>query len=325
MQLDLLLANLLSPPVLFFALGMLATVVRSDLTIPDPLPKLFSLYLLWAIGFKGGAELRQAGLDWSVAGPIIAAIGLSCVLPILAWPILRRLFKTADACAIAASYGSVSVVTFITAEKFLAAQDIPVGGFMVAALALMEAPAIVVAVVLYRRHLHRADPQQRAGLGPLLREAVIGGPVFLLLGSLAAGVLSGEAGWTTLRPFCEDIFHGVLVLFLLESGMNAARTLRGLAGVRRNAIGVGLILPLLSAALAIVIARVLGLSVGNATLLTVLSASASYIAVPAAMRLAVPEANPGLYMPMSLGITFPFNIAIGIPLYLGIVQAIWPG
>lgn len=321
---NLLLENVLSPPVLFFALGMLAVAARSDLHIPDPLPKLFSLYLLWAIGFKGGAKLREAGLDLSVALPIGAAVVLSMLTPILFWPVLRRIFKPADACAIAASYGSVSVVTFITAENFLAAQDVAVGSYMVAALALMEAPAIIVGVVLYRMQARKQDPTQKAGIGPLVREAVVGGPVFLLLGSLAAGALSGERGWQTLQPFCEDIFHGVLVLFLLESGMTACKTLRELSGVKRKAVGCGVVMPLISAALAIAVGRLLGLSVGDATLLAVLAASASYIAVPAALRLAVPEANAGLYMPMSLGITFPFNIAIGIPLYLGMIRWLWP-
>ncbi len=325
MQLDLLLSNLLSPPVLFFAIGMLATAARSDLTIPEPLPKLFSLYLLWAIGFKGGYELQHAGLGFDVALPIVGAIALSCAMPVAAFPLLRRMFKPADACALAACYGSVSVVTFITAQNFLEAQGVEFGGYMVAALALMEAPAIVVAVVLYRGYLHKADPSTtHPGLGPLLREAATGGPVFLLLGSLLAGVLSGERGWSTLQPFCEDIFHGVLVLFLLEAGMTASRRLRELSGAKRNAVVVGLVTPLIGAAAAIAMSRAMGLSVGDATLLAVLSASASYIAVPAAMRLAVPEANSGLYLPMSLGITFPFNIAIGIPLYLGAVRLLWP-
>lgn len=329
MQLDLLFSNILSPPVLFFALGMIATAVRSDLSIPDSIQKLFSLYLLWAIGFKGGYELSHAGLGLNVAVPIMAAIAISCLTPVLAFPVMRRLFKPADACAIAACFGSVSVVTFITAQNFLARQGVEIGGYMVAALALMEAPAIVVAVVLYRGYAHKAasaagERPTHPGVMPLIREAATGAPVFLLLGSLVAGILAGEPGWKTLQPFCEDIFHGVLVLFLLEAGMTASRRLAEIEGIRFKAVATGLIMPLIGATVAIAVGRVLGLSVGDATILAVLSASASYIAVPAAMRIAVPEANSGLYLPMSLGITFPFNIAIGIPLYLGAVRLLWP-
>ncbi len=329
MQFDLLLSNILSPPVLFFALGMLATAVRSDLSIPESIQKLFSLYLLWAIGFKGGYELRHAGLELDVALPIMAAIAISCLTPVAAFPVLRRVFKPADACALAACFGSVSVVTFITAQNFLARQGVEVGGYMVAALALMEAPAIVVAVVLYRGYMHKSasasgEGGEHPGVWPLIREAATGAAVFLLLGSLLAGLLAGEPGWRTLQPFCEDIFHGVLVLFLLESGMTASRRLSELAGAKRKAVITGLVMPLVGATVGIAVSRLLGLSVGDATILAVLSASASYIAVPAAMRIAVPEANSGLYLPMSLGITFPFNIAIGIPLYLGVVRLLWP-
>lgn len=328
MQLDLLLSNLLSPPVLFFALGMLATAVRSDLSVPESIQKLFSLYLLWAIGFKGGYELSHAGLQLDVIVPVLAAVAISCLMPVAAFPVFLRLFKPADACAIAACFGSVSVVTFITAQNFLARQDVEIGGYMVAALALMEAPAIVVAVVMYRAHQQRqrngGDSDGPSGVLPLIREAATGAPVFLLLGSLLAGLLTSEDGWTVLEPFCNDIFHGVLVLFLLEAGMTASRQLAEIGSVKTKAIATGLIMPLVGASVAIALARILGLSVGDATILAVLSASASYIAVPAAMRIAVPEANSGLYLPMSLGITFPFNIAIGIPLYLGAVRLLWP-
>lgn len=328
MQLDLLFSNILSPPVLFFALGMIATAVRSDLSIPNSIQKLFSLYLLWAIGFKGGYELSHAGLSLDVAVPICAAIAMSCVTPVAAFPVLRRMFSAADACAIAACFGSVSVVTFITAQNFLARQGVEIGGYMVAALALMEAPAIVVAVVLYRGHTHKSrasdNDEPAPGVMPLIRESATAAPVFLLLGSLLAGLLAGEPGWKTLQPFCEDIFHGVLVLFLLEAGMTASRRLVEIEGTRFKAVATGLVMPLIGASVAIGLGRVLNLSVGDATILAVLAASASYIAVPAAMRIAVPEANSGLYLPMSLGITFPFNIAIGIPLYLGTVRLLWP-
>lgn len=328
MQLDLLLANLTSPPILFFVLGVIATLVRSDLTIPEPLPKLFSLYLLWAIGFKGGVSLRDAGLDAAALTPLVVAVALSFCMPFVAiWPLRSRL-SVADACATAGAYGSVSVVTFITAANFLQSQSEPYGPHLVAALALMEAPAIISAVLLYRmlsaRSPREADLGHNPSMTELLREALFNGPVFLLLGSLLAGVMTGDSGWQTLRPFCEDIFHGVLVLFLLEAGMTAAKSLRGLREAGGFAVVAGVVMPLCGAVVAIGIARVLGLSVGDAFLLTILTASASYIAVPAAMRLAIPKANPGVYLPMALGITFPFNIAVGIPLYLWAIRAVWP-
>lgn len=332
MQLDLLIANLTSPPILFFVLGVIATLVRSDLTIPEPLPKLFSLYLLWAIGFKGGVSLREAGLDAASLTPLIVAVVLSFGWPfVVVWPLRARL-SIADACATAGAYGSVSVVTFITAANFLDAQKVEYGGHLVAALALMEAPAIVSAVLLYRLLRAREKAESRADqpgaatpdMKELLREALFNGPVFLLLGSLLAGLVTGESGWVKLRPFCEDIFHGVLVLFLLEAGMTAAKSLRGLREAGAFAVGAGVIIPVVSASVALGLARMLGLPQGDAFLLIILAASASYIAVPAAMRLAIPRANPGVYLPMALAITFPFNIAIGIPVYLWAVRAVWP-
>lgn len=333
MQLDLLLANLTSPPILFFVLGVLATLAKSDLTIPEPLPKLFSLYLLWAIGFKGGVSLREAGLDIETLLPLLVAVAISFLAPlIIVWP-LRSRFTIADACATAGAYGSVSVVTFITAANFLQAQEIPYGGHLVAALALMEAPAIISAVLLYRileSKRPATEPQAEAlgehGAPPnmkaLLREALFNGPVFLLLGSMLAGLLTSESGWATLQPFCEDIFHGVLVLFLLEAGMTAARTLSGLKQAGVVAPIAGITIPICGAVVAIGLGKLLGMSEGDTFLLAILSASASYIAVPAAMRLAIPAANPGIYLPMALGVTFPFNIAVGIPLYLWMIRAI---
>ncbi|MEM7628415.1 MAG: sodium-dependent bicarbonate transport family permease [Planctomycetota bacterium] len=330
MTLDLLFANILSPPILFFAMGMLATALRSDLEIPEPLPKLFGLYLLWAIGFKGGIELRNAGFDTDALAPVLAGFVLSAALPLVAYPLLRLRFGRADACAVAACYGSVSVVTFITASNFIAAQGIEASGSLVAALALMESPAIIIGIMLWRRAqaseaagTNHAAPVKRGRLAPLLREAAFGGPVFLLLGSMLVGLLSGPDAASTLQPFSEDIFHGVLVLFLLESGMRAARSLGELRRNVQFAVLMSIALPLVNAVIGIGVSRVLGLSVGDAFLLTILCASGSYIAAPAAMRLSIPQANAGVYLPMSLAITFPFNIAIGIPLYLTIISRIW--
>ncbi len=322
MPLDLLLQNLLSPPILFFVLGVGATLLRSDLTIPQPLPKLFSIYLLWAIGFKGGIYLRKSGADPSALLTLVAAVAISALVPFVVIPLLRRWFSDADACAIGASYGSVSVVTFITAANFLDAQTIAYSGYLVAALALMEAPAIVSGVMMHRR-LDRAHDTP-ASIGRLLHESLLSGPVFLLLGSLLAGLLATEQGWEDLQPFTDDIFHGVLVLFLLDSGMLAASRVRELAAGSVRVVTCALLLTLSNATLGLIVARLLGLAVGDAVLFTILSASASYIAVPAAMRLAIPSANASIYLPMALAITFPFNIGVGIPLYLWLVQALWP-
>ena len=322
MPLDLLLQNILSPPILFFVLGFAAVLVRSDLEIPHPLPKLFSIYLLWAIGFKGGVFLRKSGADPAAFMTLAAAVALSAAVPLLAIPLLRKRFSDADACAIGAAYGSVSVVTFITASNFLDSQAIVYSGYLVAALALMEAPAIVSGVTIYRK-LNRAH-DTHSSIGGLFREALLTGPVFLLLGSLLAGLLSTKQGWQNLRPFTEDIFHGVLVLFLLDSGMLAASRVRELAAGSVKVVTFALSFTVLNAAIGLVVSRLLGLHVGDAVLFTILSASASYIAVPAAMRLAIPNANAGIYIPMALAITFPFNIGVGIPLYLWLIRTLWP-
>jgi len=323
MTLDLLLANLFSPPVLFFFMGMLAILARSDLTIPEPLPKLFALYLLWAIGFKGGVSLRESGFQTTAMLLLAAGVLLSALTPLYVRPILRLRFGEADACATAAAYGSVSVVTFITAKNFLEAQGVLYSPHLIAALALMEFPAIVVGVLLYNARTRSSATAHHAGPRELFREAIFSGPVFLLLGSMAVGALSGPAGWETLQPFSEDIFHGVLVLFLLESGMVASRRLRELGRGVQWAMIFGVALPLLNAGVGLLVARLVGAGVGDAFLFVILSASASYIAVPAAMRMAIPEANAGLYLPMALAISFPFNIALGIPIYLEIIRLIW--
>ncbi|MEM7621810.1 MAG: sodium-dependent bicarbonate transport family permease [Planctomycetota bacterium] len=322
MDFSLVSDNLLSPPVLFFLVGIAARVLRSDLEIPAPIPTLFSLYLLWAIGYKGGVKLNEAGFDPTVIASLGSAVALSFLIPIVVGPVLSRRLSPADTCALAAAFGSVSAVTFITSANFLEAQEIPYGGHMVAALALMEAPAVIVAVLLYRRKLARdravaaGGASRGDGVWPLFRESVLSGPVFLLLGSLLVGVLAGPRGYERLQPFTEDVFYGMLVLFLLESGMTAAKKLGDLRQAGVFTVAMGIAIPVANAAITLPISAVLGLPRGDAFLLAILSASASYIAVPAAMRLAVPEANPGVYLTIALGVTFPFNIALGIPLYL---------
>lgn len=322
MNLDLAVVadNLLAPPVLFFAAGAVATWVRSDLEVPAPIPKLLSLYLLLAIGFRGGAELAHGGFASDTVPSILAAMLLAFTVPIAAFYVLKRKVAVADAGAIAATYGSVSAVTFITATAFLDKLEIAYGGHMVAAMALMESPAIVVGVLLVR--LHSASGGPRPPMRALLHDAFLNGSVFLILASLVVGAAASEAGRAKLVPFTDGIFAGMLCLFLLDMGLVAARRLKDLRAAGAFLVGFALATPLVAAAVAIALARVLDLQLGDALLLTVLAASASYIAVPAAMRIAVPEANPGLTLPLALGVTFPLNISVGIPLYLFALEAL---
>jgi len=319
---SLVLQNLLSPPVLFFGLGLLAVLVRSDLEIPAPLPKLFSLYLLLAIGLKGGVELQHSGLDRLVLLTIGAALAMALLVPISSFLLLRTRFDTYNAAALAAAYGSISAVTFITAQTFLGSLAIPFDGFMVAALALMESPAIIIGLLLVRLTAPRA---QGPGLqwGSLLHEAFLNSSVLVLVGSLLIGVLGAAyspAGIVKMEPFTEQLFYGALSFFLLDMGIVAGQRLRELQATGAFLIGFALLSPPLHAAIGLGVSLLLHLPQGDALLFMVLCASASYIAVPAAMRMTVPQANPSLYITASLGLTFPFNIVVGIPLYMAAVQ-----
>jgi hypothetical protein len=315
MDASLILSNILNPPVLFFFLGMTAIFVRSDLEIPPPIPKLFSLYLLFAIGFKGGVELAKSGINQAVVLTLLAAMLMACVVPVYTFFILKLKLDPYNAAAIAATYGSISAVTFITASSFLKQLGIEYDGYMVAALALMESPAIIVGLILV--NLFTSDQVEREfSWSEVLREAFLNGSVFLLVGSLLIGVLTGERGWKVLSPFTQDMFYGVLTFFLLDMGLVAAKRIKDLQKTGAFLISFAILIPIVNAALGLVIARAIGMPQGNALLFSVLCASASYIAVPAAMRLTVPEANPSLYISTALAVTFPFNIIVGIPLYL---------
>jgi hypothetical protein len=322
---SLILFNILNPPVLFFFLGMLAVFFKSDLEIPQPLPKLFSLYLLMAIGFKGGYELAESGINNQIALTLIASVVMACIVPIYTFFILKIKLDSANAAAIAAAYGSISAVTFITASSFLEKLHISYGGHMVAALALMESPAIVVGLILVRVFKTKKDKEETTSWAKVLHEAFLNGSVFLLVGSLIVGILTGEKGWQKLEPFTQDIFYGALTFFLLDMGLVAAKRIRELSKTGSFLIGFSVFIPVINAMIGILIAKVLGFEQGNALLFAVLCASASYIAVPAAMRMTVPEANPSLYVSMALALTFPFNIIIGIPLYLEMIKIIGCG
>lgn len=320
MDWSLILDNLLTPPILFFLLGIVAGALRSDLAIPEQVTKLLSLYLMWAIGIKGGVKLAESGLSADASWCLGLAILLAVVVPLYVYALLRRRLDPANAAALCAVYGSVSAVTFLTASAFLQTRGIEHGGHMVAALALMESPAILLAV-LFARAARASGSEPAPSLAASLREAALNGPVVLLTGSMVIGALTGERGHTLLKPLYVDLFQPILTFFLLELGLVAARRSRVLRVVGPGLPLLGILIPLVNASLALLLAKLGGLSQGNAFLLVVLAASASYIAAPAAIRHAIPKASPGLYVPMALAVTFPFNIIIGLPLYWAAVRA----
>lgn len=323
--------TLLDPAILFFVFGVLAGMLRSNLQIPAPISRFLSLYLLMALGLKGGFALAQSGLTLEVAGTLGIAVLLAIIVPLLGYPLLRRLLNGYDATALAATYGSVSAVTFITTIQFLENQHIAYGGHMAAAMALMESPAIIMAVLMANRLRQQAGQteggQTEGGhtptpLGKILHESFTDGAQLLLLGAMLIGLLTGEAGKAAMAPFSVDLFKGMLAFFLLDMGLMTARNLGGLKGKSPWLLAYAILAPLAHAALALGLASLAGASAGNAALLMALAASASYIAVPAVLREAIPEASPSLYFGMSLGLTFPFNILLGIPLYVGVAQAV---
>ncbi|MFN0118084.1 MAG: sodium-dependent bicarbonate transport family permease [Elusimicrobiota bacterium] len=323
MNLEILFGNLLNPVVLFFFVGFVAVLIKSDLEIPQPFPKFFSIYLLTAIGFKGGVELSKNGLNVEVVMTLLAAGLMAFIVPIYSFFILRIKMDVKNAAAIAATFGSVSAVTFITATSFLDNLQIGYGGHMVAAMALMESPAIVVGILLNRVFQSKENSEEKITYRQMAHEALCNGPVVLLFGSLIVGLLTGEQGHKALYPFTDGIFKGMLALFLLDMGILAAGRIKDLKRSGWFLVAFAIFIPLLNAFLSLFIAKFLGLSLGNAFLFSVLCASASYIAVPAAMRLAIPEANPSFYVSMSLGVTFPFNIVVGLPVYFNVVQKFW--
>ncbi len=309
---------LTSPVILFFLLGCAAAAVRSDLAIPEPIAKGMSLYLMAAIGLKGGVEVGQSGLSASLAVASVLGVALSCLIPFGVFAVLRSVGRLGaiDAGAIAAHYGSVSVVTFVAGTEFLTAQGIPPAGHLVAVMALMETPAIIVGLMLARR----GQAMARTSSGELFRETALNGTVVLLLGSFAIGAIIGRQGFASIAPVFETGFRGVLCLFLLDMGLIAVRKLRETRALTARLAAIGVLVPLVNGVLAVVAARLVGLDVGSTAAFGILAASASYIAVPAAMRLALPEANSGLSLAMSLAVTFPFNILVGIALFSGIAR-----
>lgn len=326
--------NLLDPAILFFVFGIVAGAIRSNLEIPAPISRFLSLYLLMALGLKGGFALSHSGLTAQVATALGCALLLAFAVPALGYVLLRRVLSGFDAAAVAATYGSVSAVTFITATQYLGARDIAYGGHMAAAMALMESPAIILGVVLASALRQRALPAPDAGgavavaakgnpaLRHVLHEALTDGAQLLLLGAMVVGIVSGAAGEAGMKPFTGDLFKGMLAFFLLDMGLLVARNLGKLRGKPLALLAYAMLAPPLHAALALGLATLTGLPPGDGALLMVLAASASYIAVPAVLRHAVPEADPSVYFGMSLGVTFPINILVGIPLYVELARRV---
>lgn len=324
--------SILDPAILFFVFGILAGALKSNLEIPPQISRFLALYLLMALGLKGGFALAKSGLTSEVTISLACAVALAVFIPAIGYVLLRRFLSGYDAAAIAATYGSVSAVTFITATQYLESRGLPYGGHMAAAMALMESPAIIMAVLLANlvRQRETADAARAAGgilvmpnramhrvsIGRILHESFTDGAQLLLLGAMAIGIVTGEAGQTAMQPFTGDLFKGMLSFFLLDMGLLAARNMGELKGKSPWLLAYAIVGPLAHASLAFVLSLTLGISPGNGALLMVLAASASYIAVPAVIRHAIPEANPSLYFGMSLGLTFPFNILVGIPLYV---------
>ncbi len=311
-------ANLVSPIILSFALGLFAALARSDLSIPEAVAKGMSIYLLFAIGFKGGASVAAHGVDGTLIASILAGVVLSFGLPFIAYGLLRLMtgLSNVDAAAVSAHYGSISIVTFVAATSILEGRAIDAEGYMVAVAAAMEAPAILSALWLVARS--GGSGKMEPGL---IREILLNGSIVLLVGAFVIGAVTGEKGLAEIAPFIVSPFKGVLCLFLLDMGLIAGRGLRQARGViTLPMVGFGIAMPVISSMLGLALGMVIGLSLGGIVLMMVLAASASYIAVPAAMRVALPQAQPAIYLTLSLGVTFPFNLTLGIPLYLAVAQ-----
>jgi hypothetical protein len=322
---EIRMQNLFDPAILFFVVGVLAGAMKSNLEIPTAISRFLSLYLLMALGLKGGFALSHSGLTANVGISLGAAMALAIGIPLMGYWFLRRFVSRFDAAAVAATYGSVSAVTFVTAVQYLENQQLAYGGHMAAAMALMESPAIIMAVLFanaLRQKSGSESTQPSFSIGKVLHESFTDGAQLLLLGAMLVGLLSGDAGKSAMQPFSGDLFKGMLSFFLLDMGLMAARNLPEVKGKSPALIAYAVLGPIVHAGLALGLAYLLNLPVGDGALLMVLAASASYIAVPAVLRYAVPEASPSLYFGLSLGVTFPLNILIGIPVYVSLAKVV---
>ena len=320
MNLDLLFENLTNPALLFFILGIVAVKLKSDLEIPPNSSKFISLYLLFSIGFKGGQELAHSEFTLEIVWSVLFGVVIALIIPIYSYFILRRKFNVFDAGAIAAAYGSVSAVTFVTAASFLEIQHMEFSGHMVAVMALMEAPAIIVGVILIR--MFDKKKETNTSLVSLIKHSFTNGSVLLILGSLVIGLLASEEQAMGIKPFTNDLFKGFLAIFLLDMGIVSGKKLGDFVKSGWFAVFFALVIPLINGCVVALCSQIVTDDIGNRFILAVLAASASYIAVPAAMKIAVPKANPGLFLPMTLAVTFPINITIGMPIYLTLIKCL---
>ena len=318
MNFNLLIENLTNPALLFFALGVIAVYLKSDLEIPDNSSKFISLYLLFAIGFKGGQELSHEVFSFEIAWSMLFGLFISIAIPIYTFFILKKKFSIFDAGAIAATYGSVSAVTFVTAVSYLEAQQLNLHGYMVAIMALMESPAIIMGLLLIS--IFNKDDNKIIAKRTAIKHSFTNGSVLLIIGSLIIGFLASAKQAEGIKPFTNDLFKGFLAIFLLDMGVTSGRKLKTFLSLGWFPVIFAIVIPIVNGCIVALLSSFITHDISNRFIFAILAASASYIAVPAAMKISVPQSNPGLFLPMALAITFPINITIGMPTYFLIVQ-----
>ena len=319
MNLHLLIDNLTNPALLFFILGIVAVYLKSDLEIPPNSSKFISLYLLFAIGFKGGQELSHEAFTMEIGWSMLFGISISALIPSYTFFILKRKLSVFDAGAIAAAYGSVSAVTFVTAVSFLESQQMTLHGHMIAIMALMESPAIIVGIILISL-FNKDEASKKIKISSVIKHSLTNGSVLLILGSLIIGFMANAKQAEGIKPFTNDLFKGFLAIFLLDMGITSGRKLKSFFSFGIFPLAFAILIPLINGCIFAILSGFVTTDITNRFIFAVLSASASYIAVPAAMKITVPKADPGLYLPMALAVTFPVNITVGLPLYFLIVQ-----
>jgi uncharacterized protein len=318
MDFQILINNLTNPSLLFFILGILAVKLKSDLEIPPTSAKFIALYLMLSIGFKGGQELSHSEFSLEILYALVFGLVLSASVPFYTFHLLRKRLGVANAAAISAAYGSISAVTFVAAASFLDVQGVTFGGHMVAVMALMEAPAIISAVILLQKYTEKGP---KGGIKSIVFHAFTNGSVLLILGSLVIGLIADEKQAEGIKPFVTDIFKGFLAVFLLDMGITSGRKLKAFFQYGYFSTVFAILVPLVNGCAVALLSHWIAPEPGDRLIFSILAASASYIAVPAAMKLANPKADEGLYVPMALAITFPFNLTFGMPIYWMIIQA----
>lgn len=318
MDFNLLLDNLTNPALLFFILGIIAVYVKSDLEIPPNSSKFISLYLLFAIGFKGGQELSHETFTSEIGWSILFGIGISLIIPLYTFFILRRKLNVLDSGAIAAAYGSVSAVTFVTAVSFLETQQLNIQGQMVAIMALMESPVIIIGLLLIS--IFNKSDNQKINKRTAIQHSFTNGSVLLILGSLIIGYVADAKQAEGIKPFTDELFKGFLTIFLLDMGITSGRKLKSFFSFGAFPLIFAIVIPLINGCIIAMLSAFVTDDIANRFMFAILAASASYIAIPAAMKISVPKANPGLFIPMALAVTFPVNITIGMPIYFLVVQ-----